>query len=232
MSKGRAVAVAAVLGLLAGCSSGGSRTAAPAGLTTTTTTGPAPCPAAALPAGATDSTTVGGDYDGDGRPDRLQAYRAAAAGPWRLRVELGAGGAVETELPATAEGVRPLGGVRLGPDQAQTAVVVVGTNAPGVNLGLFGLAACRLERVTVGGAPTELPVRHTDTERDGLACQPPGLVVYKATSTDGRFFQASTVGYLLIGSTLDEADRSLSPLGADDPLLDRFDAFSCGGLRL
>ncbi|MDQ2826097.1 MAG: hypothetical protein M3Y04_03900, partial [Actinomycetota bacterium] len=178
------------------------------------------------------SITVGGDYDGDGRADRLQTYRVAAAGPWHLRVELGAGGATETELPATADGVRALGGVRLGPGQAQTAVAVVGTDPPGVILGLFAMASCRMERVTVGGDPGEFPVRTTDTERSGLACQPPGLIAYKATSTDGRFFQASTIGYLLISSALDEADRSLAPLAAGDPLLARFGALSCGGLRL
>jgi hypothetical protein len=223
---------AAALALLAGCSGGGNGgAAAPAGSTTTAVTAAA-CPDSAVPAGVTDSTTAAGDYDGDGRPDRLQAYRVAAAGPWRLRVEMGAGGAAEAQLPAGAEGVRALGGVRLDPSAAQTAVVVVGADPPGVDLGLFGLRSCRLERVAVAGAPAQFPVRRTDTERSGVACQPPGLVVYKATSTDGRFFQASTIGYLLIGGTLDEADRSLSPLAVDDPLLARFGALSCAGLQL
>jgi len=112
---------------------------------------------------------------------------------------------------------------------------VVGTGgaaAGGVNLGLFVLRSCRLERVTIGSAPAELPVRVAANARSGLACQVPGLVVYTATSTDGVGYQASSVSYLLVGNLLDEAHRSTSTLPAADPALTAFGAFSCGSLRL
>lgn len=233
MRRARLVGPAMALILMVGCDGGEGDTAGPVASTTTTSL-PAGCPTVPLPANHTDSTAAGGDFDGDGRPDRLQTYRDAAGGPPRVRVELAAGGAVEAELPAqgAADTVRALGGARLDPASAETALAVVGSTPAGDTIGLFAVRSCRLERVTVGGMPAEFPVGTSATARSGLACQAPGLVAYRATSADGRFFQASAVGYLLIGSVLDEANRSTSMLGAGDSLLPRYGAFSCGSLRL
>ena len=226
------MAAATALLLLAGCNGGGGDDSAEPLGSTTTAPPVAGCPATALPPTATDSNTVGGEFDGDGRPDRLQTYRVGPAGAWRARVELGAGGAVEAELPAGAGGVRPVGGARLDPTPAETALAVVASEPAGPTIGLFVVRSCRLERVTAGGRPAEFPIRSAGAARSGLACQAPGLVAYQAISADGRSFQATAVGYLLIGNVLDEANRSSSTLGPDDPLLPRHGAFSCGGLRL
>ena len=216
--------------LLAGCSDGGDD--APADPTPTTVTTVAPgCPPLPAP-GASDATTAAGDFDGDGRPDRMLTYRAGPGGPWRVRAELVAGGGAEAELPATAEGVRAVGGAAVDVGPSQAGFAVVGRGSTGVNLGLFVLRSCRLERVTVGGRPAEFPVGVGAAARAGLACQVPGVVAYEATSTDGRFYRASSVGYLLVGVLLDEANRSTSTLGADDPDLARYGTFSCGPLRL
>jgi len=231
MRWARAVVPAVALMVLSGCSGDGEEGAAePA--SSTTPPPAAGCPPVPLPTAATDSTIVGGDFDGDGRPDRFQTYRTATAGPWRVRVDLAAGGATETELPATAEAVRALGGARLDTGASETALAVVGSDEAGADVGLFVVRSCRLERVTVAGAPARFPVRTSGGARAGLACQPPGLVAYQATTTDGRFFQASSVAYLLVGGALDEANRSTSTIGADDAVFPRYGAFSCAGLRL
>jgi len=159
-------------------------------------------------------------------------YRAGAGGSWRVRMELAAGGGDEAELPAAAEAVKAVGGVRLDAGTAEAAFAVVGQGAAGVNVGLFVLRACRVERVTLGGRTAELPVRSGAAARAGLACQVPGLVAYEASSTDGRFYRASTISYLLVGVILDEANRSTATLGADDPALAPYGAFTCGALSL
>ncbi|HEX2047496.1 MAG TPA: hypothetical protein VHF27_07015 [Acidimicrobiales bacterium] len=222
------LAVVMVTALLAGCRDGGEPGAPPAGTATTAPTG---CPSLSPP-GTTDATTAGGDFDGDGRPDRFLTYRVTPGGAWRVRAELAAGGGGEVELPATAEGVKAVGGVVLDVGPSQAGFAVVGRGGAGDTLGLFVLRSCRLERVTLSGRPAEFPVGTTATARAGLACQVPGLVAYEATSTDGRFYQARSVGYLLVGVILDEANRSTSTLGADDPDLTRYGTFSCGPLRL
>jgi hypothetical protein len=229
--RGVVAGVLALL-LLAGCS-GGKDKAAPDEDTTTTAVSVAPCPAGpALPAGATDLTSGPGEFDGDGRPDRLSTYRAAGGGAWRVRVELLAGGSAETELPASAEGVKALGGSRLDVGPAEAALAVVGSSAAGANIGLFVLRSCRLERVTLAGAPAEFPVRATATARNGVACQAAGLVTYSATTTNGQTYQASTVSYLLAGTLLDEVHRDTSPLAANDQALAAYGSFTCGTLKL
>ena len=224
------VAVAAAMALLAGCSSDdgdGDPVATPA--TTVTTT--AGCPSLPPP-GTTDATSAAGDFDGDGRPDRMITYRVAAGGAWRVRAELAAGGGGEAELPATAEGVKAVGGAVLDVGPSQAGFAVVERNAAGDVLGLFVLRSCRLERVTLTGRPAALPVGTGGAVRFGLACQVPGLVAYDAVPIDGGFYRAQSIGYLLVGAILDEANRSTSTLAANDAELARYGAFSCGPLRL
>ncbi len=230
--RGVAVGALALL-LLAGCSSGGKSGAAPQSTSSTATTAVACPPGQPAPAGATDTTTAAGDFDGDGRPDRLSTYRVASAGTWHVRVELAGGGASEVELPAAAQGVKAVGGAKLDVGTGDAAFAVVGTG-PGVSdLGLFVLQSCQLTRVTLAGAaPAELPVGSSATARSGVACQIPGLVVYSATTTDGQAYAASSVSYLLVGTLLDEAHRSTTRLGASDPTLAPYGAFTCGQLKL
>jgi hypothetical protein len=230
--RGVAVGALALL-LLAGCSSGGDKNAAPE--PPPSTLAPvAACPSGpALPSGVTDTTSAAGDFDGDGRPDRMSTYRVASAGTWHVRVELAAGGATEAELPATAQGVKAVGGAKLDVGTGDAAFAVVGTTPAGSTVGLFVLQACRLVRATLaGGVPAEFPVGSAATTRSGLACQVPGLVAYSATTTDGQAYAATSVSYLLVGNLLDEAHRSLTPLGNADPALGGFGAFSCGSLKL
>jgi len=79
---------------------------------------------------------------------------------------------------------------------------------------------------------TTTSTRITGSSSTGLACQVPGLVAYEATSGDGRFYQARTVSYLLVGVIVDEVHRSTSTLGADDPALRPYGNFTCGSLKL
>lgn len=229
----RGIAVGAVaLVLLAGCSSGGGK--ASSNVDTTTTAAPvAACAAGpAVPAGVTDINSGPGDFDGDGRPDRLSTYRLAGAGAWRVRVELLAGGSAEIELPATAAGVKALGGAPLDVGPSQAALAVVGSDPAGVTVGLFVLRNCKLDRVTLAGAPAEFPVRTGATARNGLACQAAGLVAYSATTTNGQTYAAASVSYLLEGALLDEVHRNTVQLGATDQALAAYGALTCGTLKL
>jgi hypothetical protein len=227
----RVVALLLAVGLFAACSSS-DKDDAPVAEPPAPPTSAAACPALPAATATTDTSTAAGDFDGDGRPDRLIAGRDGAAGAWRVRVELAAGGGGELPLPGATEGVKAVGGALLDVGPSQAAFVQVGTNAAGVNVGLFVLRQCRLERVTLGGQPADFPVRTSAGARSGLACQVPGLVAYEATSTDGRFYQARTVSYLLLGGIVDEVHRATSMLGADDPALAPYGTFTCGSLKL
>jgi len=227
-------AVAVLLVVLAGCGGSGTTKVAAPPIASSTTIASLGCGAGPfVAASSTDMTTGRGDFDGDGRPDVLSTYRVGGAGTWHVRVELAAGGAVETELPATATGVRAIGGSSLDPQKGDAAFVVVGTGNGGSNIGLFVLKACTLTRATLaGGALAEFPVQVGALARTGVTCQVPGLVIYSAVSTDGQFYTASSVSYLLIGPLLDEAHRNMMSLPASDPSLTAFGSFTCGGLKL
>ncbi len=218
--------------LLGGCRGKATDTADPtapvgAGPTTIVSTG---CPNLPAPTATVEASTAAGDFDGDGRPDRLVTGRVGAGGAWKVRMELAAGGGAETELPAGAEGVKAIGGAQLDVGPAQAAFAAVGRSAAGPNVGLFVLRACKVERVTLAGQPAELAVRTGAESRAGVGCQGPGLVAYAATSSDGRFYQARTTSYLLVGLVLDEVHRAASMLGADDPALAPYSTFRCGPL--
>jgi hypothetical protein len=231
----RGVAVGALaFVVLVACGGGSTDKNAEPDPSTTSAAPAAACPAGpAVAAGATDTTNAPGDFDGDGKPDRLSTYRIAGAGTWHVRADLASGGSAEAELPAGAQGVKAVGGAKLDVGGGDAAFAVVGTGAAGSNVGLYVLQSCKLVRATLaGGAPAEFPVGSSATTRSGIACQVPGLVVYSATTTDGQAYAASSVSYLLVGGLLDEAHRSLSPLGASDPALAGFGAFSCGSLKL
>jgi hypothetical protein len=229
--KAIAAALLAVA-LLGGCSSGDDADPTVVASGATTSTAPAACPANTTQAPTVDATTAAGDFDGDGRPDRLVTGRVAAAGAWRVRMELAAGGGAETELPATAEGVKAIGAATVDVGPAQAAFAVVARNAAGSNVGLFVFRSCKVERVTMAGKPAEFAIGTGATARTGLACQVPGLVAYQATTTDGRFYQAGTLTYLLVGTILDEVHRSTSNIGADDAALAPYGRFTCGPLSL
>jgi len=228
----KALAVALLAVALLGACGGGKGEKPAAAPAPTTTTVAAGCPA--LPAGpaAFEATNAAGDFDGDGRQDRLVTARAAAGGAWKVRMELAAGGGAEAELPASAQGVKAVGGTALDVTPGQAAFAVVGQGAGGPNVGLFVLQACKLQRVTLAGQPAEFPVGTSAGGRTGVACQVPGLVVYQATTDDGRFYQGSTVTYLLVGTLLDEVHRARFTLGADDPALTPYGRLTCGTLAL
>jgi hypothetical protein len=233
---GRVAAAVAGLCLLAGgaaaCDSGEDGPGGAQARSTPTTVEQAGCPVLPGPPGDVAPANAPGDFDGDAGVDRLLTYRVTAGGPWRVRADLARGGGAEAELPATEEGVKAVGGYRLDVGPAEAAFAVVGRGPDGVNLGLFVLRGCRLERVTLEGVPAAFPVGSAAATRNGLACQAPGLVAYQATSTGGGLFRGTAIGYLLVGVILDEANRSTSTLGAEGTDLARYASFSCGALSL
>ncbi len=218
--------------LCAGCGGGDDNAADPVVSPPASTAATAGCGALAGAAPTVDATNAPGDFDGDGRPDRLVAGRAAAGGPWRVRMELAAGGGAEVELPGTSEGVKAVGAATVDVGPAQVAFAVVARDTGGAHVGMFVLRSCRLERVTLAGKPADFGVGTAATNRAGLACQVPGMVAYQATTTDGRFYQALTTTYLLLGSILDEVHRTPSTLGADDAALAPYGRFTCGALSI
>lgn len=230
--KAVAALVVAVALLFAGCGSDSGKKPSAAPPATSTTTVTAGCPA--LPAGAAsvEATTAAGDFDGDGKADRLLTARVAAGGAWKVRMELAAGGGAEAELPASAQGVKAVGGATLDVTPGQAAFAVVGQGTAGPNLGLFVLRACKVEPVTLAGQPAAFGVGTSAAARSGVACQVPGLVVYQATTTDGSVYQGSTVTYLLVGTLLDEVHRAMFSLNAGDPALTPYGRLTCGTLSL
>lgn len=229
----RTVVLLLAMGLLAGCSATSSDDGDPAAQPAVTSTSVAQtCPPQTASTATTSSTSAAGDFDGDGRPDRLVTGRVGAGGPWRVRMELAGGGGAEAELPATAEGVKAIGGANVDVGPAQVAFAAVGGSAAGANVGLFVLRSCQVQRVTMAGQPAEFAVGTSAAARSGLACQVPGLVAYDAMSTDGRFFTARTTSYLLVGGIVDEVHRAASTLGTDDAALKPYGAFTCGSLTL
>lgn len=227
-------AAGVALSLLVACgSSGGKGGAAPGSTSSTTVVACTAAAASGVPdAGRSALATATGDFDGDGRPDRLLTYRGGDGGPWHVRVELGAGGSDDLTLAGSPEGVRALGGVHLDVGPGEAALAVVGTGAAGVTVGLFVVQQCRLARVSLNGAPAEFAVRSSAAGRDGLVCQPPGLVAYSATTSDGQTYRGTSVAYLLLGAALDETHRATQTLLPGDPDLARYGAFACGTVKL
>lgn len=142
-------------------------------LPATTTTVASACPQAPPPAAdATDATSTGADFDGDGLADVLSTYIVPSEARWHVRVEFGAGGSDDMTIEDSdmATPARPIGGLDVDGDGFDEAFVTVGSGASSVLVGLYDVAACGLTRVTIGTDPAVFPIGATVGNISGLAC--------------------------------------------------------------
>jgi hypothetical protein len=183
------------------------------------------CSGGAKPANPIAETEQVGDFDGNGKEDRLFAYGTgskSAPAPWHVRMELAGGGVVDSVIDdATDAGnVRALGAAditsRLGqpPDgTGDEAFVEVGAGASAAIVGIYQLKDCQLTRVTgpAGAGASAFAVGGSITHLDGLHCQGPDggerLVVLSAVSEDGAQYQTTD-------QALDIANGAFVPSGA------------------
>lgn len=190
------------------------------------------------PHGATDSSEVNADVDGDGRDDRVLSYRRAD-GTGRVAVELAAGGTAAVDAGGPAAGpstLSVLGGADLGGD-GETVFAVTGSGASVVVIGLFQFVECAITPVVdSSGRTVELPVGGTVTHGDGLSCTggaEKNLIALRATSSDGERFTTVDTRYRVDGNTLVEvdADRGTLELAGADAELQRYYTIDCPGLE-
>lgn len=189
------------------------------------------------PAGASDVTEAAADVDGDGRDDRVVAYRRADD-TRRVGVDLAAGGtaAVDAGDAAALDGpvpLRVLGGAPLGGD-GETIVAVTSSGASVVVVGLFQFVECSLSRVTYpSGQTVALPVGGAITHGDGVACTNGELVTLSAMSSDGQSFTTEDTTYRVDGNTLVEVGSDSGTLSrpGDAAALDRYYTLDCPSLE-
>lgn len=243
MSRPGGSAVAALLLLAVGCSDGGDPTveAAPAPTTTTsavattastaapattsTTAGPR-CPDDDVAAPQGEATATPAELDGLAGGDGALAH--VAADGWRLRVDLGDGGAAD-ELLATAPSdvARVLSAADLDGDGTDELWVQVGTGAAVTIVGLYDLDGCDIEPVLVDGVPAEFAVGGTVLLLQGLACGESDVTHLGATSDDGLTYATVDLTYELRAGELVRVGDETNTLTADEPALAGYSDFAC-----
>ncbi|MDQ6726983.1 MAG: hypothetical protein M3066_12575 [Actinomycetota bacterium] len=211
-----------------------------AAVTTTTratgaTTTVAGCAAGALPAGATDVTSAAGNFDGDGKPDTLQAYKTA--GVWHLRTQLTAGGNTDAALPevAATETVKALGGFNIDANLVDEAFATVGSGAYTTLVGIWQAAGCTLTRLTIKAERATFPVGASVRNRAGLRCVAGTAVqgLEAQSNADGTVFTGSIGNYDVVGTALVLANSSPpQTFGASDPAGLAYGQLTCGSLKL
>lgn len=201
-----------------------------------TTVGPgAACPPSPLPANVSNVTTAAGSFDGDGQPDVLRAYQAG--GTWHLRAELSAGGQVDVTVPTVgpSDMVKAVGGFNIDASAAHEAFATVGAGGYATLVGVWKAGGfCQLTRLTVDGQPSTFPVGAAVANRSGLRCVAGTAVqILEARSTNGTQYSGTIANYDVKGNTLVLANTSPPQmLGAGDPDLAAYGAFTCGTLSL
>ena len=211
----------------------------------TTAGADAACTGAALPAGATDTTTAKADVDGDGGADAVSVYRTGPAeqiASWHLRAELAAGGEADLTLsgsnPGAGAALAVIGGAKVDADGAEEIWARVGAGASRPLVGLFVLRSCRLEPVILNREPAAFPLGGTVRIQTGLECGDgdgdgvPDLVAYEAESDDGTTFAGAGKVYRLADAALTLVATLPVRYSAADPASRRYTSFSCGSLRL
>jgi hypothetical protein len=236
----RRAALAAVVLLTAACgdtedSSSPTTTTTTSTSTTepTTTTTPADACPGLTPHDATpDLTTGAADVDGDGAPDQLRAF-GVGGDDFVLQAELAAGGGGELAVPG--DGVTPVavvGGADLDGDGRDEVWAKVGAGASATIIGLFRLDGCDLLRVTIGGAPAELPVGGSVGTTAGVECTATGLVAHSASNIGGDTYEVTSTQYTLEDGTLVEGTGAASTVTAGEPAFEVASGFTCGDLEL
>lgn len=210
-------------------------TTTPTTAKTTATTGQM-CSLASVGAGATNVTTKPGDFDGNGTPDVLRAYKLG--NDWHLRVELGGGaGGSDLIVPGIdpVSGMKAVGGFNLNDTVAEEAFAVVGSGASTTLVGIFVFANCSLVRVTENGNPASFAVGASVLNRSGISCVQGGaLQTLSATAppNTGTPFTVARQTWDVVGTALVFVKVTQSTIASNDPALAASAKFDCGGLSL
>ena len=177
---------------------GGATSTAPLATTTTTvpetttsTTAPVPPPATSAPAVCADRTPSGsavqvgvinGDWNGDGTVDSALSWGEPTGGgaDWYVRMQISGGTNSVVALGDLGAGfAAALGKVdvdfALGAEPGvnhDEMVAIVGSNAAGYNLGVFGTNAvgCAFQFDNGAGMPYEIPVHAAAATMSGMMC--------------------------------------------------------------
>jgi len=207
-----------------------------AGPTTAVPSVVAPCPAVALPGGATEVTEADAELDGDGAPDTMRTYLLGQA--WHLQVEAGAGGGADLELAgADSGGVGLVGGADVDGDGRAEIWSRVGSGASATILGLVRYDACALTRVVLpGGLPVELPVGGSVGSAAGVECRSGevdgDLTVFSALHREEGRYEVTATQHTLEGATLVPGASDVSEVSAADDEFVRYTSFTCHDLSL
>ncbi len=142
----------------------------------TTTAAPA-CPGdGALPAQAENHQLAAGDVNGDGSLDTIHAYSIGdptQLGAWWLQISFANGGVATHQLMDSGTmiaGARPFDGFDINGDGRDEFFARVGAGASATILGVFDVVNCTINRVTLGGQPTELAAGASVNNFTGFEC--------------------------------------------------------------
>lgn len=225
-------------------------TAAPAPQPATTPAPPASlCDDIAPTAAAVDVTVVNGDWNGDGALDSAVSWGVPTSGgvDWFVRMQLNGAGNSSIFLGDLGPGYARVTG-RVDIDYSFGApagsnedelVAVVGSNAAGFNLGVFGLDqwGCLLQFDDNDGEVYLIPVYNSMLNMSGMTCDGGmGLrfvVRLEASSDDGfnwiaRDIRVQRNDY----NSLSEAPAIVTPLSAKSSALDAYGTAECDGASL
>lgn len=236
-----AVGLAAVLMLACGSDDGddapsaaGRDATATTSATTTTlhrtpaSTAPGACPAAPVPAEATEVSVAAGDFDGDGRPDEVRTYRHI--GDYYVQIGLAAGGGDTLRVrPDLQAGLAPIGGFDVDGDGDDEAWVRVSAGGPVRVVGLLAFDACTLAEISVDGAPARFAINRTFLGGSGVECAAAGgagITVFEGSSDDGANFSVQRRTLRLDGAALVQVAQDTSTVDAGTAQF----SFNCGSL--
>lgn len=249
----RALGVAALLVLLAGCgddddasettttAEATTTTEGPTSTEATTTTAPA-CEAIDPGAGEPDQMDATADVDGDGQRDQVQTYRLSGEEPgtrFTLQVGLAAGGGASLELPGDGvTTVAVLGGADVDGDGDDEIWARTGAGASATILGLFAFEDCALAPVTfAAGGNVEFPVGGSVGTTAGLECSSivdpeAHLVAYSASNVSEDEYEVTATKYRLEDGVLTASSSEPEVGNVQDPDFERIARFHCDDLEL
>jgi hypothetical protein len=205
------------------------------------------CPHTETPSGiALSLTSVTGDWNGDGTLDTGLSWGEAtqAGASWFVRMEVTGGTASTVPLGDLGVGfAQVLDRVdvdfSLGVDPGvnrDELLAIVGTNAAGVNLGVFGVdaAGCAFAFDNGAGARYEIPIHGAVAAMSGLTCEGTAgsqfLVRLEASSTDGTNWTTERIRVERPAArTLVDGVTLPGTMTSADPSFLQFSQAGCGG---
>ncbi len=207
---------------------------------------PEGCAVTNAPSGsAVQVTPISGDFNGDGVTDNAVSWGEPTGGgaTWFVRTEINGGPASTFALGDLGVGFAALldrvdVDYSLGaPDGSNEdeLLAIVGSNASGYNLGVFGIGAdgCIFQFDDGAGGAFSLAVSGTVSMMSGVGCDGGAgsqfLIARQATTDDGIGWQVSDTRIDRSGQTLTLGVTAVGALSNDDPILPEYGEATCNG---